>query len=178
MPTIGLGGVELLVTLVLLIGLIGCALPILPGPPLMFLALGLYDLRLWLDGGYSGAQAGLLALAAVLTVVGSLAEWWMSGLMARRAGAQRRTVLLALAGGSLALLLAPFSGGLSLLAALGLPFVLVVLLEHQRDGDRRRSLRAGCGYLTGWALATAVEAASGLSMMVIWLWKLRLLGFW
>ena len=173
----GLGPAELLVSLAMALGLVGCALPVVPGPPLMFLALLLYDVRLWLEGGLDGGLLALLGFALLAAVAGSSADWWLSAWLARRAGADRRSLALALVAGLAALLLLPVTGGLSLLAALVLPVLVVVLLEFRRDGDRRRSLRAGCGYLTGWALATAVEAAAGVGLLAIWLLQLDRLGF-
>ena len=161
----------------MVIGLVGCALPVVPGPPLMFLALLLYDVRLWLDGGLDGGLLALLGIALLAAIAGSSAEWWLSAWVAKRAGADRRSLVLALVGGLAALLFMPFTGGLSLVLALALPVLIVVLLEFQRDGDRRRSLRAGCGYLTGWALATAVEALAGVGLLAIWLVQLDRLGF-
>lgn len=174
MPAFDLPLAETLVWIFMLLGLVGCAIPAIPGPPIMWLALVGYDLHLWTEGRLAGRDLVILGLAFGIALVGSTADTWLSLAVARHAGASRRTVAIAMGVGALMVLLAPFTGGLSIPAAIGLPFLTVVLLELRQDQDHRRSLRAGCGYALGWGLAVAVETVAGLLIVGGWLLQVGL----
>jgi uncharacterized protein YqgC (DUF456 family) len=161
----------MLTFMVLVFGLLGSALPAVPGPPLMWLALASYDVVVWLQRGLTVAEGTLLVVATLLAIAGTTADWWLSGLGARGAGAERRSSVLAVIAGFAALIVLPLTGVGVLLAAVVLPVLVVVLAEYGRHGEARRSVRAGCGYATGWVLATAVELGAGLSMLALWLWQ-------
>ncbi len=167
-----IGLLEAITFTLLLVGLVGCLLPVLPGVLVMWLALAFYYASLWLQHGFVASQGALFALATVIAATGTTAEWWLSSLMATRGGASRRTTALALIGGLLALLLMPVGGVGAVALAVALPAVIVFVLEYRRDRDRRRSARAGCGFVTGWALATAVELAAGIWLLALWLVQL------
>ncbi|HQZ69966.1 MAG: DUF456 domain-containing protein [Anaerolineae bacterium] len=174
LPSFDLPLAETVVWIVMLLGLVGCAIPAVPGPPFMWLALAGYDARQWSQGQLQAIDLLILAAAFVLAVAGSTADTWLSLAVAHRAGASRRSVAIAMAVGLAMVLLAPFTGGLSIPAAVGLPFLTVVMLELKKDQDHQRSLRAGCGYVLGWGLAIAVETAAGLAIVTGWIVQLAL----
>ena len=176
MPSFDLPLAETLVWIVMLLGLVGCAIPAVPGPPFMWLALVGYDVFQWRQGQLRTADLIILALVFVVAAAGSTADTWLSLAVAHRAGASRRSVAIAMAVGLAMVLLAPFTGGLSIPAAIGLPFLTVVVLELRKDQDHQRSLRAGCGYLLGWGLAIAVETVAGLIIVGGWVVQLALAG--
>ena len=176
LPSFDLPLGETLVWIFMLLGLVGCAIPAVPGPPIMWLALAGYDLVQWRQGQLQAVDLFILAAAFVVALVGSTADTWLSLTVAHRAGASRRSVAIAMAVGLAMVLLAPFTGGLSIPAAVGLPFLTVVMLELKKDQDHRRSLRAGCGYVLGWGLAIAVETVAGLAIVGGWMVQLGLAG--
>jgi uncharacterized protein YqgC (DUF456 family) len=163
---------EAVTFVLLLVGLAGCVLPVLPGSPLMWLAYLLYYGVGWLQGGFEPREGAVLLLAGLIAAVGTTAEWWLSGYIARRGGASRKTTVMALAAGLIALVFLPFGGVTAIALAVVLPAATVFLLEYRRDRDSGRSAKAGCGYVTGWALATAVELGAGISLLALWLWQL------
>jgi uncharacterized protein YqgC (DUF456 family) len=106
MQNSGLVGSVLLVVLgalLLLAGFLGCVLPMLPGPPLAYLALFCVTLdRGW--GAYSTLELVLLgALVAAVTVVDTL----LPVIGARRYGASRTGIWLSLLGLLLGFVLFP-----------------------------------------------------------------------
>ena len=164
---------ESIVTLVLLLGLVGCVMPFVPGLPVMWLALFLYDLFKWSQQGFIAADLIPLAVTGFIVVVAMFADFWLGGAAARKAGASRRSIIFGLAGGMLLLLLSPFTGGLSILAAMFAPVVIIAGLEYQEHRDQERSVRAGCGFAIGAALAAGVRLVAGFAVFGIWLWQLR-----
>ena len=171
MPSLPLA--ESLVTLVLLLGLVGCVMPFVPGLPVMWLALFVYDLFDWSQNGFDAGDLPLLILAGVVVVVAMFADMWLGGAAARKAGASKRSIFFGLAGGLLLLLIAPFTGGISILAAMFAPVVIIAALEFREHQDQERSLRAGLGFAIGAALAAGVRLIAGVAVFGIWLWQLR-----
>ncbi len=87
---IGLGA------LLILAGLVGCILPVIPGPPLSFLGLlSLYAARDWDAASFTGLELALVGVAAVLvTIVDTAAP----AIGAKRWGASRGGVWGCIAG--------------------------------------------------------------------------------
>ena len=95
LPSFDLPLAETVVWIVMLLGLVGCAIPAVPGPPFMWLALAGYDARQWSQGQLQAIDLLILAAAFVLAVAGSTADTWLSLAVAHRAGASRRSVAIA-----------------------------------------------------------------------------------
>ena len=85
--------------LLLVTGLIGAMVPVLPGPPLSYVGLLLLQ---W--SGYGGFSSGFLWLWAAITVVISIGDYFLPALMTKRFGGSR----MATAGSVLGLLIGMF----------------------------------------------------------------------
>ena len=144
-------------------GLVGCVMPILPGPPLA-----------WLGALYYGWQTGwakisplILALMLVIALVGATADWWMGFLGAKKGGASPLSQVAALFGGLIGLI------------AFSLPGMLIgsvaaiVAVEWHRLREWKGVLRAGGGYLVGYLLAMVVEVVC--TLFIIGIFAARLL---
>lgn len=152
----------LAVALVVL-GVVGTLVPLLPGAALSLAGVYLY----WWTTGF--ASPGPIALAG-LTVLGlvAVALDYLSGPVAARAGgASLRTTLLASLVGLV--LLFPF-GPLGLLCGLA---GTVFLLEYRRHRDVEASLRTA-GYATVGVLVSAVvQFVLTAAMLVVFLLAIR-----
>ena len=105
----------ILAFLLLLAGLTGAIVPVLPGPPLSYAGLLLLQ---W--SGYGGFTSAFLWIWAAITVVVTIADQFLPAWMARRFGGSRsamRGALLGLLAGMffppLGLIIGPFFGALA-----------------------------------------------------------------
>lgn len=125
--------------LLLLGGIAGCVLPLIPGPPLSFLALML----LHFTPGYGFSDRFLLIWAGI-TVVVTLMDYWIPVWGAKKFGASRPGVR-----GSVIGLIA----GIFMFPPFGIiigPFLGAVIGELISGKDSARALRAGAGSFAGF----------------------------
>lgn len=146
----------------MLVGLIGTVLPVIPGTVVIFAAALIYAL---IDGFQVIGWPSLLVLAG-LAIIGTTADIWAGSVGAKIGGASGWSVLAGLLGGFVGFLLFTLPGAI-LGAILG-----VLLTEIVRVKDWRKALRAGSGWLVGWALSTVIQLGTGLAMVAIFVGQL------
>lgn len=143
--------------IIMLIGLVGSVLPLVPGPPLIWLGALYYAWRTdWLEVGWP-----ILVLLLVLALVGGTADWWMGYLGASSGGASIWATLASMVGGIAGFFIFSVPG--MLIGSIG----AIALVEYGRHRDWRKTLRAGGGYLVGSLLAAVVEVVIALVMIGI-----------
>ncbi|HEX8463647.1 MAG TPA: DUF456 domain-containing protein [Abditibacterium sp.] len=151
---------------IMLVGLIGCVVPVLPGPPLVWLGALFYA---W-QTDFRPIGPGFLAILLILALIGATADLWMSVWGAKKGGASGWSQLAALVGGLIGLFTLGVPG--LLIGAVG----AIVLVEWNRLRDWNAVLRAGGGYLAGYLLSMVVEVAISLAMITLFLARLWLGG--
>ncbi len=157
-----LRGVVLAFTLVaMLVGVIGIVLPVIPGTILILLAAVVYAL---LEGFQTVGWPTLLVLG-LLTLVATSADIWASSIGAKMGGASVWSVLVGLVAGLVGFVVLSLPGAI-IGAVLG-----VLLTEIVRVGDWRKALKAGSGWVVGWAVSTVFQLAVGLIMVAIFVWQ-------
>jgi len=138
------------------VGLVGLALPALPGTPLLFLGI----VAIAAADGFARVSPLALFFIALLAF-GSWAVDYAAGVVgARRAGASKWGVI----GGALGLLAGlPFGvPGLILGPAVG-----ATALEYYKDPDFRRAARAGTGVFIGFLVGTVLKFTLAFAMLGI-----------
>jgi uncharacterized protein YqgC (DUF456 family) len=156
--------VALIVALIImLIGLAGIVLPVLPGTVLIFVGALIYAI---VEGFQSVGWPTLLVLG-LLTLVATGAELWTSSLGAKAGGASGWSLLAGLAGGLVGMVFFSLPGAL-VGAVLG-----VLLGELVRVRDWRRALKAGGGWAVGWFLSVVVQLVIGLAMVAVFVWQVK-----
>jgi len=144
---------------VMLVGLFGLAVPIVPGLVIMWLgALG-YGLV----AGFSTLGWIMFALITVLMIVGSLVDNFLMGKKAYDTGAPWWVVLIALVAGFLGNFALPIIGGI--IAAL----LTLFLIEWARRKNWREALTSMKGMAFGCGWAFVIRFIMGLFMIGFWL---------
>lgn len=148
----------MILTIVLMaVGLIGSVLPLVPGPPLIWLGALYYA---WNTGWITVGWPSLIVLL-VLAIVGGTADLWVGYLGASKGGASGWATLASIVGGLVGLIVFSIPG--AIIGSVG----AIVLVEYMRHRDWRRVLRAGGGYLIGSLLSSVVEVVIALVMIGI-----------
>lgn len=153
--------VLVLTSLIMLVGVIGTVLPIIPGTILIFGGALLYALV----EGFQTVGWPTLVVLGILTAVATTADLWASSIGAKLGGASGWSVLIGLVAGLVGLVVFGLPGAI-IGAVLG-----VLLTEIVRVGDWRLALKAGSGWVIGWALSTVVQLGVGLIMVAIFVWQ-------
>jgi uncharacterized protein YqgC (DUF456 family) len=155
--------------LLIILGLAGSILPILPGPLLIWLGAILWG---WVDG-FQRVGWPTLAILGVLMVLAWTSDLVLSTYGTRRAGASWKAIAGAIVGGIMGAVLltgvVPVIGtvvGTILGAVMG-----ILLIEYYDKGDWRQAMRASKGYIFGSLAARVLELFLSLLMVAIFAWK-------
>ncbi|MCS6845593.1 MAG: DUF456 domain-containing protein [Caldilineales bacterium] len=153
----------------MLLGLIGAVVPVLPGPVLIWLGSLLWA---WQDG-FQRVGWPTLLLLLVLTVLAWGFDLILTTFISRRNGVSWRSILAAIVGGVLGGLL--FGGflpvvGTVVAAVLG-SAVGMLLVEYYDKQSWPLALRAGRNYILAFTLASLVEAWLAVLMIVVFAWQ-------
>jgi uncharacterized protein YqgC (DUF456 family) len=129
------------------VGVLGALLPLVPGPPIVWLGALYYGWRTdWIDVGWPS-----LTLLALLAIIGGTADVWMGYLGASKGGASIWATVASMIGGIVGFFILSVPG--ALIGSVG----AIVAVEYMRHRDWRKVMRASGGYLIGSLLATVVE---------------------
>ena len=151
--------VTILLGLAMLIGLASTLIPVIPDlGVIMISALGYGLLVGWGENGW-----WLFAIIVVLGLGGQAAEWFVSGMGARRGGASWLSTFGGLAAGLVGLLV---FGPLGLIAGLLLG---TFMLEFSRHKNTDEALRAMFGMGIGYGASFVVKLLLGLVMIGVWI---------
>ncbi len=154
--------------IVMLVGLVGIVLPVVPGLALIWLgALGFA-----LVEDFASVDPLTFGFLTLLALIGVTADIWMTQLGAKLGGASFKSQLIGLAGGVVGALAFLVFGGISagLGAALG-SVVGVLAAEYLRLRDWHKALKSGAGWLVGWLASTAFQLAIGGVIIVVFVWQ-------
>ena len=143
------------VTLVL-VGLAGVVLPVVPGAVLVFLGL---LLAAWIDG-FSRVGVAPLALLALLTATVYAIDFAAGSFGAKHLGASRRAVW----GAAIGTLVGLFFGLPGILLG---PFLGAVLGEYTAHRQLAKAGKAGAGTWLGLALGAAAKVALVFGMLAL-----------
>lgn len=142
--------------LCILIGLIGCFVPLLPGS--FFIGLGVLGYA-WYDG-FTAPTLWWVVLFMLIVISTGSAEWWLPMLGAQVSGGSRRSTIYGFIGGIIGLFFGFMFGSL-------IGYALGVLLgSYQDERDWKRALKATMGGLAGQGVAAIVKVVGGLIVLI------------
>ncbi|WP_297830293.1 DUF456 domain-containing protein [Thermomonas sp.] len=145
--------------LLILVGLVGILLPLLPGVPLMFAGM---LLAAWADG-FRHLGWGLLSVLAALTLLSMALDFWATAQGAKRVGASR----LAMWGAALGTLVGLFFGlpGLLLGPFIGALAGELLVLRSLRAEAIGQATKVGAGTWIGLLIGIVLRFALAFAML-------------
>ncbi len=135
-----------LATMLIILGLLGCFLPILPGPPLSYLGLLLLSFTRW-----GNIESAILIWMAIIVVLVTILDYILPVWTTKKIGGTKRGVWGATLGLILGLFIFPPWG-----IIIG-PFVGAFLGEISADKDNRKALKSAIGSFIGFLLGTGLK---------------------
>ncbi len=151
---------ESLAVLLVVAGVLGAFLPMLPGSPLIFLGALVYDYGTdWQTFGWIWLGVLFLMMVAV-----EVAEWWLSNMGAKVGGASWQALLMGAIGGFIGLFLPPFGFLIGALAG-------VIGTELVRTRSLFGATKAGGGWFVGWVVSLLLQVLTVAAMTGIFAWR-------
>ncbi|WP_018676383.1 DUF456 domain-containing protein [Riemerella columbina] len=148
--------------ILILVGILGTFLPVLPGLILCFGGLSLYKF---------GAGAPLpmvyLYIFGIVTVLSMLLDYIVPARLNRKYGGTKWGSIGAVMGAILGLFFIPIPLGFLIGMFLG---VWVAELLHDRN-NHRKALNSAKGALIGFLYSTALNLSIGIAMLIVVLWN-------
>ncbi len=155
--------------LMIILGVIGSLLPVIPGPLLIWLGALLWA---WVDGFQAVGWPTLVVLGLLVVLIWS-SDVVLSTVGSRKAGASWKAVGGAIAGGITGSILlsgvVPIIG--TLVGALLGAVLGMVLVEYYDKHDWGRAFQATKGYIFGSLAARILEFFLSLLMLAIFAWQ-------
>jgi uncharacterized protein len=143
----------------MLAGLVGIILPVVPGLVLVWLGALVYGL----GAGFGQSGPWLFSIITALTIFGYALDLLLTHLGAMQTGASWQALLASLVLAVAGFFVIPVVGAL-VGAVLGL-----FLVEYYRRKDLRQAWTATRGALVGFTLSFGLQVSIGLTMIGLWL---------
>jgi hypothetical protein len=147
--------------LIMLGGLSGIVIPIVPSTPLILMGIVIYAAC----DGFESISRLLLLLLGVLTIVSVVLDYFGGIIGAKKFGATKWGII-----GSIFGCIGGFITGGIVGIIIG-PFLGAVLLELVFGKDLRGAFKSGVGTLVGFIGGAVVKLAIGVIMIGIFIWK-------
>jgi uncharacterized protein YqgC (DUF456 family) len=147
--------------LLMIIGVLGAILPLLPGPIVIWLGALLWA---WADR-FQHVRWPTLAVLGLLAILAGGSELWMSALGARKGGASWQALAAGIGAGVLGFALFSIPGGV-----VGV-VIGITGVESWRSGGIGPALKSSGGFLLGYILSAAVQVSLSLIMVAIFAWR-------
>ena len=146
--------------ILIIIGLVGCILPIIPGPPLSFVGILLLHFTKFAEGAYTTNFLIILALIAIaVTVLDFIVPIWGT----KKFGGTKAGVWGATIGLIIGLFFSPFSAFLSIILG---PFIGAIIGESIAGSDSKNALKSGFGAFIGFLGGVFIKLAA--SIYITW----------
>lgn len=153
----------ILAGILLLIGLIGTVLPVLPGPPIAWAGLLAAHFS-----SYSQIEIWILIATGIAAVFVTVIDNIFPSVMTKKAGGSKAATL----GCTIGLIVSFFLGPIFILIA---PFAGALIGEMIHDSsDAKRALKAAFGAFKGFLLGTGLKIICVMCFIWLFLWSI----FW
>jgi len=150
--------------LIMLVGLFGTILPVIPGTPLILATAFIYALIT----GFSEITWGTIGIFALMTIAAQLFEWLSTVFGVKKMGGSYYGVVGSLIG-MIAGLLIP---GVGIFGFIIGAFVGAVVFEIIRGQEFDRAIRAGFGSFIGFLFSGVLKFVLAATMIGMFAWKI------
>ena len=159
----------ILAILFMIIGMIGILVPLLPGTLLIWLAVLVYAIV----EGFQAIDPVSFTFITIIALITGTADLWLSLLGSRKGGASWQAMLVGVFGsiigffvlGSLLPVIGNLIGGI-----VGYS-VGVLVGQFIKFREWKIAFKATVGGIVGWGIATILQLAGGVFMMIIFIWQ-------
>lgn len=149
------------VFLLMLSGLIGVIIPMLPGLFLVWLGVAVY---VW-QTGFEVVSIPLFLFISLLILFAGTSDVWLPYFGAQRSGAAKRSYLLSTVGAIIGSFLLPVIGTI-------IGFVLGLFLgEYWKHRDTGTAVQVSWGGLKGYGIATLIQLIAGVLIIGLFVWQ-------
>jgi uncharacterized protein YqgC (DUF456 family) len=153
--------VAIITGIVMLLGLLGVLLPLIPDLIIIWGAALAYALIV----GWGESGPWLFGVITLFGVIGIASDIWVSGVGGKLGGASLKSILVGLFLGIIGFIFLTPIGGLVLL------LVGTFTMEYHRLGDAEEALKGMLGVGLGYGASFGVKLLLGIVMMGLWvLW--------
>lgn len=154
----------------IVVGIVGTIIPILPGLFLIWLSVLAYAVI----EGFKSVDWFTFVLITLIALAAGTADIWLSALGAKKTGASRRAIFLGFVGSIMGLILGtfipiPIFGNL-IGSVLGYAIGLL-LGQYHKYQDWNTAIKASLGGVAGWGVATAVQFTGGILILILFVWQ-------
>jgi uncharacterized protein YqgC (DUF456 family) len=143
--------------ILLLIGIAGCILPAIPGPPVSFIGMIVLRFTDYVDPGRLKNYDDLLWIFAFVTIVVTILDYIVPVWGTKKFGGSKAGTWGAAIGVIIGLFFAPWG------LIIG-PFLGAFLAERMSGKDDRASLKAGFGSMVGFVFGVAMKLSASFLM--------------
>lgn len=149
------------IIVLMLLGMIGIIVPILPGIFLIWLGVALY---VW-QTGFEVISVGMFLLMSVLVLFAGTSDLWLPYFGAKKSGAAKRSYLLSTVGALVGSFLLPIIGTI-------IGFVLGLFVgEYWKHQNADTAVSVSWGGLKGWGIATMIQLVAGVWVIGLFAWQ-------
>ena len=149
------------IIVLMLLGMIGIIVPILPGIFLIWLGVALY---VW-QTGFEVISLSMFLLISFIVLFAGTSDLWLPYLGAKRTGAAKRSYLLSTLGALIGSFVFPIVGTI-------IGFVLGLFLgEYWKHQDTGTAVSVSWGGLKGWGIATIIQLVAGVWVIGLFVWQ-------
>jgi len=145
----------------MIVGIVGTAVPIIPGTLLIWMGVSVY---VW-HVGMGTFGLGIFLLLSLIAVVTGTADVWLPLLGSKSGGTSGRAILF----GTIGAIIGTFFLPIPIVGTIAGYILGLLLGEYQKSGDWELAKKAGLRGLAGWGLATAVQFGGGILMLIIFI---------
>jgi uncharacterized protein YqgC (DUF456 family) len=154
----------------IVVGVVGTIIPILPGLFLIWLTVLGYAVR----EGFGAIDWITFIVVTLIALGAGTADIWLSALGAKTTGASRRAMFLGFIGSIIGLILGtfipiPIFG--NLIGSVAGYATGLLLGQYHKHQNWRLAIKASLGGVAGWGVATLVQFGGGVLILILFVWQ-------
>jgi uncharacterized protein YqgC (DUF456 family) len=155
----------------MVVGVVGTIIPIVPGLFLVWLTVLGYAIL----EEFAAIDWITFTILTIIALVAGTADIWLTAFGAKKTGASRRAMFLGFIGSIVGLIIftvlipIPIFG--SLIGSVVGYAVGILLGQYHKYRDWRKALKASLGGVAGWGVATVFQFGGAVLILILFMWQ-------